>query len=94
MSKQTCPSPLIEHRMETPQPAGVWPRTRTVIIYECSDPDCNADPEQHKMRLPCRWSWKLAHGKQHNGSSFPARRCPRCQHIRRAGKPAKIQMLG
>ena len=42
---------------------------------------------RHRRRLPCAWSWPFAHGKTHNGASFPRRKCPHCEHIRRAGLP-------
>jgi hypothetical protein len=88
MNAEVCPYPLVEHRVEAPEPPGVWPRTRTVVLLECPDPSCDGDPESHGARLPCAWSWPFAHGKTHNGESFPRRKCPHCQHIRRAGIPA------
>ena len=94
MDADQCEQPLIEHRDTALNPAGASPRTRKVMIYECPNPDCSAEPQDHGTSLPCRWSWKMAHGKQYNGMSFPVRRCPGCQHIRRAGKPAEIEMSG
>ena len=82
-----CPNPLVDHRVEAPQPPGVWPRTRTVTLHECPDPECSAVPEDHAAGIPCRWSWKYAHGKKYGGQPFPKRRCPGCDHIRRAGMP-------
>lgn len=87
MSAEMCPYPLVEHRVEAPQPDGVWPRTRTVVLGECPDPSCGGDPERHRGWLPCAWSWPFAHGKAHKGESFPRRKCPHCEHIRRVGVP-------
>jgi hypothetical protein len=87
MSAEMCPYPLVEHRVEAPQPEGLWPRTRMVVLCECPDPSCGGDPGLHLGRLPCAWSWQFAHGKPHDLKSFPKRKCPHCQHIRRAGEP-------
>jgi hypothetical protein len=87
MNAEQCPYPIIEHRVEAPQPSGVWPRTRRVVLFECPDPSCGDDPTVHRARLPCPWSWPFAHGTKFNGQPFPRRRCPNCDHIRRAGMP-------
>ena len=58
-----------------------------MVVYECPNPECSVAPEDHDAWLPCRWAWPYAHGKAFNGRSFPKRRCPHCEHIRRAGKP-------
>jgi hypothetical protein len=86
-AEERCGGVLVEHRVEGLQPPGVWPRTRMVVLTECFEPGCDGDPDCHERRLPCRWSWRLAHVKTFNGSSFPQRRCPGCDHIRRAGVP-------
>lgn len=90
-AESICEFPLIEHRVEAPQPPGVWPRTRTITLQECPEPDCEANLTEHSQRLPCRWSWPYAHGRKFNGESFPKRKCPGCQHIRRAGKPEMLE---
>jgi hypothetical protein len=78
----TCPQPLVTHYFAN-SPSGKL-RGR---LYECSDPACTARPAEHSHQLPCRWSWPLASGKASGGQAFPRRRCPGCEHIRRAGKP-------
>jgi hypothetical protein len=87
MNANMCPYPLVEHRVEAPEPPGVWPTTRTVVLRECPDPSCGGEPVSHGVRLPCAWSWPFAHGKAYDGKPFPQRKCPHCQHIRRAGEP-------
>jgi hypothetical protein len=81
-----CPHTLVTHRFNDPTGPG--------RLHECTDPDCPALPADHTDRLPCRWSWPHAHGKAHGGRPFPARRCPGCQHIRRAGKPLTQKEAG
>ena len=53
MNAEVCPYPLVEHRVEAPEPPGVWPRTRTVVFLECPDPSFAGDPGVHGDRLPC-----------------------------------------
>lgn len=86
-----CPLPLIQHRVRAPQPLG---SASARIITECSDPRCDAAPDRHSSSLPCRWAWPLAHGKVFNGAPFPKRRCPGCEHIRRAGNPDESALAG
>jgi hypothetical protein len=90
MNAENCPYPLVEHRVEAPQPNGMWPTTRTVVLLECPDAACVGDKGAHQRRLPCAWSWPFAHGRKFNGQSFPRRRCPHCEHIRRAGMPDQV----
>ena len=86
-----CELTLIEHKVRTPNPNGsITPN----IITECADPDCDGSPERHTSWLPCRWAWPLAHGKVYNGAQFPKRRCPGCEHIRRAGNPDQSALAG
>ena len=80
-----CQAVLIVHRATTPawrQDAG-----RTLLAFECADPECTADETEHTLALACRWSWPYAHGKGFNGQVFPKRRCNGCAHIRRTGTP-------
>jgi hypothetical protein len=83
-----CDHPLIIHRVPTaPRPGE---SSRTVIMSECPDPGCPAHRSNHDATLPCRWAWRLAHGKGYNGEPFPKMRCPACAHIRRAGHPQEV----
>lgn len=75
-----CPHPLVAHRFKNQYGP---PSTRP---HECPDPDCPARPADHLRQVPCAWSWPLASGKA-SGEAFPRRRCPGCEHIRRAGRP-------
>ena len=86
MNANICTYPLVEHRVNTTPPSGTRTPTR-MVITECFDPNCDGLPETHDTRLPCQWSWKLAHGKTYNGAPFPKRRCPGCDHFRLAGLP-------
>jgi hypothetical protein len=87
MTLQCCEYPIVQHRVASSEPQ-VWGRDpRTVFVYECPDPGCAGDPDIHGLYLPCRWAWPYAHGKAFNGQSFPKKRCPGCDHIRRAGAP-------
>ncbi len=87
MTDQKCGYPVIQHRVQGPDPVAGATRTRLMFIYECPDIDCTIEPDEHSWRLPCRWSWPYAHGKAFDGRAFPKRRCPSCDHIRRAGPP-------
>lgn len=82
-----CEYPIVEHRVASTDPAGWGKPARKMSIFECPDPECTVDADEHEDVLPCRWSWTYAHGKAFNGSSFPRRRCPGCDHISRAGTP-------
>ena len=85
-----CDGVLVVHRFDTPSSPGDWSRLEKAHIFECDAPDCSGTPERHENAVPCRWSWRLAHGKGFNGQPFPRRRCPGCEHVRRAGKPLEI----
>lgn len=82
-----CEKVLVQHRFSAPSSPGDWGTLTTTFLYECDKHDCGGSPEEHTLLLPCRWSWPLAHGKGFNGQPFPRRRCPGCEHIRRAGQP-------
>jgi hypothetical protein len=87
MSSEWCEYPIVQHRVASSDPQ-LWGRgPRTVFVYECPDPECMGASDDHGGVLPCRWAWPYAHGKAFNGESFPKRRCPSCDHIRRAGAP-------
>lgn len=83
----TCETVLIVHRATAPS----WTPDagRTVVAYECPDPECDGDRVRHTLTLPCRWAWPYAHGKAFNGAPFPKRRCQGCAHIRRIGTPER-----
>ena len=89
-----CEHPLVVHRVKTADGPGGWDRLLTKKVFECPDPQCSAEVGDHGVEIPCRWSWPLAHGKAHNGTPFPERRCPGCLHIRRAGKPEEQFLTG
>ena len=84
---ETCDRVLIVHRFYVPASPGDWADMTRGFLYECEGEDCAGQPGDHEYTLPCRWSFRLAHGKTFGGRPFPSRRCPGCDHIRRAGKP-------
>lgn len=83
----TCGKTLIVHRFYVPASPGDWRDMKRSLLYECEENSCDGRPEDHEHTLPCRWSFRLAHGKTFGGRAFPSRRCPGCDHIRRAGRP-------
>ncbi len=84
---ETCDQVLIVHRFYLPASPGDWTDMARGFLYECEGEDCAGQPGDHEYTLPCRWSFRLAHGKAFGGRPFPSRRCPGCDHIRRAGRP-------
>ena len=79
-----CTNPLIVHSVWAPNEHGS--ERRRVDTFECPDPGCSALAADHLNRLPCAWSWRLAHGRVGAGKAFPQRRCAACHHIARSGK--------
>ena len=87
-----CDSVLIVHRFYVPSSPGDWSDMTRGFLYECEEQECDGQPEDHENALPCRWSFRLAHGKTFNGRPFPRRRCPGCDHIRRTGEPQTVNV--
>jgi hypothetical protein len=88
-----CHHPLIIHRVPTASRPGE--EGRRVEVRECPDPNCLGRQADHEESIPCRWSWRHAHGPTYNGKSFPMLHCPDCVHIERAGLPAeRIEAAG
>jgi hypothetical protein len=89
---ETCNGVLVVHMFKAPTTPGVWEDLTTRRLPECDQPGCTGQRDLHQAEIPCRWSWLLAHGKGFNGQPFPRRRCPQCEHIRRAGAPSSLNV--